>query len=260
MSLYAQLHGLTRAVRAEQYPTDASQAQLEADIQAYADIVVEEEKESYQGETGALENTQTHAARVREQVVHAMHEFYECVDKGYKAICRALEAAGEEIPEVPDENLKIFEDADAFMNARLEGTPIYELLGYSFETLTRFYNALDTLFQQGDNEKVRDGFYFMITISPKTTEYWIALGLAEIKLKKYDKAEEAYLKALDLDPSNPNSYLGCLHAYEKQDKFGEAEALCDKGILYAQKQENAALEALLIDAKQELKSDSKQEF
>jgi tetratricopeptide (TPR) repeat protein len=255
-NLYAQLHGLHRT-----FHPQAVDSQLEQAIQAYADNVAEEERErSRNAENGGIEGVEVRVARVRQQAVDKMHEHYATIERGFKVVGDALQDAGESIPEVSEERLSVFDDPDAFKAAQERGYEIYELLGYSFETMTSIYNVLDTLFQQQDFEKVRDGFSFMADISSKTPEYWKALGLAEIRLEHYAKAEEACLKALDLNPNDPDSYISCLHAYEKQEKFSEAEALCDKGIAYADGVEDAELKAILEDAKRELKADEKEEI
>jgi tetratricopeptide (TPR) repeat protein len=151
-------------------------------------------------------------------------------------------------------------NSDSFVHGLEEASDPSELLGISYDTLTHFYTTLTTLFQQQEYVKVRDGFHFMTFLCPKTAEYWSALGLTETQLQKYDKAEEAYLEALELDPSSQEIYLGCLNVYIQQQEFSQAEALCDKGILYAQDNNNVELEQTLRAAKQELKCTEKEEL
>jgi tetratricopeptide (TPR) repeat protein len=228
---------------------------LDHAVNAYIDLLVEEEKEHFQD---GLDSPIQQENKIRQQVQEAMQEFYQRYKSGYKAISDAMKT---ETPALTHDTLAILEDEKAFLDAIENGKPLYVLLGYSFETVTEFYTALTTLFEKEEYEKVRDGFFFLITISPETAEFWTGLAVAETKLKEYGKAKEAFSNALELDPTSQEAYLGCLHTLMHLDRADDAEKLCDQGIqlakLYSDQEWAQELTELLTEAKNVLQSNFK---
>lgn len=228
-------------------------------IQAYADAMGEREKVRYQPAPGALEGVKAHIARVRQQSEQEVRELFDAFEKGYEVIVDALKDAGDPVPTMSAG----VEDSESLTQAIQEGTPIYEDIGFSPGTMNRMFEVLNNLFQLEEYEKVRIGFSFMTTICPITPEYWSALGFAEMQLKNNDKAEAAFQKAQQLDPSDQDTYLALMAVYADQGKYTEAESLCDQAISYAR--ENSflpgagVLEQTMLEAKLALKSESKEE-
>ena len=227
MGLYAQLHGLTKIARKS--PTSQAEDKSDFDnaVQEYTDLIIDEEKKNFQA---GVESFAEHKAKVRQQLYDTMHEFSKNYENGFKALCDALEEEGQERPVVSEEALKIFNDHTAFMKEIKEGRSIYELLGFSYETVLTFYKALNKLFEKKEYETVKDGLIFLTTISPNTVEFWVSLGMTFSKLGDYDNAIENFLYALELDPTSQDAYLGCIHAYVQTNNVDEADKLCDHGI------------------------------
>ncbi|MBS0654493.1 MAG: hypothetical protein JSR46_01840 [Verrucomicrobia bacterium] len=269
LNLYGQLHGLSHAIHRGDPKNREENEQLNQDIEEYADLVVADEREHYQPNEGfGVEGPEAHFARIRQQVIHAQHEFYQTLSLGYKAICEALTAAGEPIPEVSAEGLALMGDHNAFYNALRNGAPIYELLGFSPETMDTFHKALNTQLENQDFDKARSGYFFMNSICPERPDYWKALGQAEAQLGHYEEAEAAYKKSLNIYVNREfldlfsvkESYLDLLSVYVTQgsaDKRAEANAICNAAITYAQdlrdKLGGEELYQTLLAAKNELK-------
>jgi len=57
---------------------------------------------------------------------------------------------------------------------------------------------------------------------PKCGECFVNIGQVYTQKKEYDKAEEAYKKAIDLAPNSPDPYNGLANIYNAQKKFKEA--------------------------------------
>lgn len=247
--MYAQLHGLARAPK-----TTAGEQDMA--MKDYIDLLLEEEKEDFQE---GLETFEAHAEKRRLELKEAMQEFYDRYTNGLKTISDALVAQGLERPEVPEENLQVFDDPDQLLEAVESGRPLYELLGFTLARLLEFYKVLNTLYAAEKYQDVKDGFFFLITCAPDNATFWCGLGVVSCKLQEYDKAQDAFLEALELDPTSKEAYLGCVHAYLKQDKAQEAEELCDSGIALAQENSDEPwaqdLEMTLVEAKNVLKSD-----
>jgi tetratricopeptide (TPR) repeat protein len=254
MDLYAHLHDLSQAIQKPR-TLKSEDGAFEHAVKEYTDILINDEKKSFQP---GLETFSQRAEKVRTQVQDAMNEFYEKCGAGFKAICEVLQAQNEPVPQVSEENLAIFEDPEALMNAVENGSSIYQLLGFSSETLEQFYKALMSLFESQEYEKVQNGFFFLITISAQTADFWTGLGIAETKLKKYEKAKETFMHAIQLDPLSQDAYLGYMHVCVLTNRLDDALNLCDEAITYVQSNSEtpgaAELEMLLIEAKSVLKT------
>src|SRR5262249_39286951 len=61
---------------------------------------------------------------------------------------------------------------------------------------------------------------------PKCPECYVNIGMVYAQKKEYDKSEEAYKKALEVDPNSPSvvdAYNGLATIYNSQSKFKEAQ-------------------------------------
>lgn len=67
-------------------------------------------------------------------------------------------------------------------------------------------------------------FNEVIASFPKCTECYVNLGSVYTRQQDWPKAEEAYKKALELNPDSVESYTGLANAYNAQKKFNEAQA------------------------------------
>jgi tetratricopeptide (TPR) repeat protein len=254
MDLYAQLHGIKSDVRktvveppTKTDPRNENEGNV---LDDYIKLLLEDEEENFQE---GLESFEQRAQKLKDRVMEAIEDFSTKYEHGFEVICESLEAKGKEKPQIPQEYLEAFNNLDTFMEFFEEGTSIYEMLGFSDETLSEFYNALNSLYEKNEYTKVRDGFFFLITICPERADFWTGLGIASNKLHEYEKAIEAFLEALDLDPTSQEAYIGCLHAYTRLNKLQDAYNLCDTGIEYAIQRGDELwakeLESFLIEAK-----------
>jgi tetratricopeptide (TPR) repeat protein len=68
-------------------------------------------------------------------------------------------------------------------------------------------------------------FNEVIAAAPKCTECYVNLGAIHSRKQDWPKAEEAYKKALELNPESVESYNGLANVYNAQKKFTEAQAM-----------------------------------
>ena len=133
---------------------------------------------------------------------------------------------------------------------------MYKLLGFSPEVLRKCYEAATELLEKGKVSEARDGFFFLVTISPKIAPAWTGLGITYARLGAYDNAEAAFLQALELALSLKEAYLGLLFVYRETKQRDKALALCDQGIHHAERAAHELwaheLTTLLINAKNQL--------
>jgi tetratricopeptide (TPR) repeat protein len=60
---------------------------------------------------------------------------------------------------------------------------------------------------------------------PKCTECYVNIGAIHSRRQEWDKAEEAFKKALEINPESVDAYNGMANVYNAQKKFKEAQAM-----------------------------------
>lgn len=107
-----------------------------------------------------------------------------------------------------------------------EGKTFQEILGYSIETMERFYEAAHSLFQKQQYEEAADAFVFLTTLNPKVHNYWLGLGMSEHMIEEYDSALMAYGMAIITNVENPLPHYHSASCYRAlQDKNSALIAL-----------------------------------
>jgi Tfp pilus assembly protein PilF len=71
---------------------------------------------------------------------------------------------------------------------------------------------------QGKTELARDQYRHAVRLAKKHVQAWTLLGDSTYRLKEYGEAEEAYEKAMDLDPKNGDLYNNLAWVYVQQDR------------------------------------------
>jgi len=77
--------------------------------------------------------------------------------------------------------------------------------------------------ERQDNEAAVRWFTKATTLNPKDAWAWYSLGIVEQRLVHYPQAENAYSRAHDLDPNDPDyrdAYFALVNARQKQSKNG----------------------------------------
>jgi tetratricopeptide (TPR) repeat protein len=82
-----------------------------------------------------------------------------------------------------------------------------------------------TLSSAGQYDEAIAKFNEVLVEVPKCPECYLNIGSVNTQKKDYDKAEEAYKKALELDPESVDAYNGLANIYNSQKKFKEAQAM-----------------------------------
>lgn len=90
------------------------------------------------------------------------------------------------------------------------------------ENLAKAWKFASTAMRAEMYEEAVEGLEFLISKSPETINYWNQLATAYQKLNKLRKAEEAYLKLIELDPGAKEHYLNLGIVYGDEGKFSQA--------------------------------------
>ncbi len=233
---------------------------FEKSIDVYADVVIAKEKETYDN---ALESFEAHAESTRAKVREAMHTFYKEFSHGYSVLQDELlqmikegddKAAPIEKYKAKLDKADILADGEKLAAYLAEGNTIYQLLGFSPDVLTKFYEVGCRLVQSERYEDARDGFNFLVTIAPFIGEAWLGLGYSYAQCKDLDSAFTACVKAVELIPNNADTYLVLSRVLIEMQEYDKAKQVSDIGIGFAEECSSEPWAEKLKEVMQEAKT------
>lgn len=207
---------------------------FEKALNDYLKVTHQKEKTEYSAET---EPFKAYAQKFRVKLKEELFQFQKAYASGYRLLL------GELLKETPNldltsfkpniENLKLLDDPQAFLEFVAEGKTISDLLGFTPEVMLTFYEVANRLVEAARFQEGVDAFFFLATISPDTSEYWLDLGYCHSQLGQYQAAVDAYFRAIDIDPNSFDSYLSCATTYVKMQDFDSAKRVLDIGLEHA---------------------------
>ena len=115
-----------------------------------------------------------------------------------------------------------------------QGKTAQEILGFSDETMAKFYGAAYRLFEHRRYTDAANAFLFLVTLNPYNHDYWVGMGMCSQLSKDYETAIDAYEMAAicRIDSPVPYFYLAkCLFALHDRDSALQA---LDLAIEYAE--------------------------
>lgn len=105
------------------------------------------------------------------------------------------------------------------------GKTAQEIMGFSEETMAKFYGAAYRLFEHRRYPDAANAFLFLVTLNPYHHEYWVGLGMATQMSGDYESAIDAYEMAAicKIDSPIPYFYLAkCLFAIHDRESALQA--------------------------------------
>ena len=216
---------------------DAQDTELEQAINEYLDAAIALERESYRSEIEPFEN---YSKTLRIKLTEGFKNFRKSYAKGFTILMNEIHKTHPEKVLTTNDTPK---DTDA----------LYALLGFRKETVDDCYEAACKIVEEDRFADGQAAFFFLVTLAPTVSAYWLDLGFCHAKLGEYEQAIEAYCHAIELDPESADGYLSCASAYIKMQDFEQAQNTCDVGLKYAQNHLNEPwakeLQELLEEAK-----------
>lgn len=106
-----------------------------------------------------------------------------------------------------------------------EGKSAQEIMGFSHETMAKFYQAAYLLFEHKRYQDAANAFLFLATLNPHNHDYWLGLGMATQLCQDYEAAIDAYELAALSDISSPVPYFylaKCLFAIHDRESALQA--------------------------------------
>ncbi|MFQ5730114.1 MAG: CesD/SycD/LcrH family type III secretion system chaperone, partial [Waddliaceae bacterium] len=74
---------------------------------------------------------------------------------------------------IPEEAIEKLKDPEVIRRQIEEGKTFQEIIGYSVDTMEKFYQGAYNLFQQQEYRKAADAFVFLTTLNPYVHNYWL---------------------------------------------------------------------------------------
>ena len=118
----------------------------------------------------------------------------------------------------------LFQDIHGFSMVNDANHPIYE------KTAEEYTEKGNNNYHKSEFEKAIEAYKKAIKIDPDSDGAHHNIGLAYDNLGKFEKAIEAYKKAIKINPNNDGAYFGMGLAYYNLDKFEEAIEAYKKAI------------------------------
>lgn len=156
---------------------------------------------------------------------------------------------------IPKEALEKLRDPELLRRKINEGKVLQEIIGYTHETMEKFYQIAYKLFQHQQYQEAGDAFIFLTTLNPYVYNYWLGLGMSEQLSNKYDGALIAYATAILIKVENPLPHYHSASCYLALKDWVNAIASLDLAILYAgDHPEYAAIKKYALGAKEALRN------
>ena len=106
-----------------------------------------------------------------------------------------------------------------------EGKSAQDIMGFTDETMAKFYGAAYRLFESRRYTDAANAFVFLVTLNPYNHDYWIGLGMSTQLFGDFEAAIDAYEMAAICDIQNPVPYFylaKCLFAMHDRESALQA--------------------------------------
>lgn len=120
------------------------------------------------------------------------------------------------------------------INRLIPGKILQEVVGFSDETLVRFYEAASSILDQRRFEDAINSFFFLTALNPYLSELWQGLAMSYQQNQEYENALDAYSVAYTLEGKKLFSYAMAAQCCIEMKEFDKAHTILDKAIYYAE--------------------------
>lgn len=134
---------------------------------------------------------------------------------------------------IPEDAKKILNDPEMIKKQIKEGLTFQEIIGYSEETMEKFYGAAYNLFQRKNYRDSANAFVFLTTLNPYVHNYWLGLGMSEQLNEEFEAALLAYAMAILTKIDNPIPHYHSARCYKAMNDYKNARASVDLAIQYS---------------------------
>ncbi len=134
---------------------------------------------------------------------------------------------------ISDKAHRLLKDKKQLKKQLSEGRSAQEIMGFSDETMAKFYKAARHLFENRYYDGAADAFLFLATLNPYNHDYWLGLGMSLQKSNQFETAIDAYELAAICQPDTPVPYFYLAKCYYAVHERKNADMALDIAIEYA---------------------------
>ena len=114
---------------------------------------------------------------------------------------------------IPQDAIERLKDGEILRRYVEEGKTFQEILEYSDEMMTKFYEVAHHLFRSHRYNEAADAFVFLTTLNPYVPEYWLGMGMCEQLNEEYQQAMVAYSMVIIGDRHQPLAHYHMAACY-----------------------------------------------
>lgn len=203
-------------------------------------------KKSTTNKTMPIQTDKLLTGKDSERVKAAMQQFKNAYATGYRLLMKDASASDKQSTN-RDNSLKMLDSVESFTQFLFDGKPIAEMLGYSDKEITKFYDIASRMMNEKRYNDAKEAFFFLVTIAPNRSEFWLGLGYAYGKCEELEGALRAYVRVLELSPHRLEGYLGFAQLFTTLQDYANARKVCDMGLKFAAANKEESWAAELSD-------------
>ena len=200
-------------------------------VNAFIDLAVEKQKKTFHSD---LESFDSFSSKLRSEMEKYLHTFHAQFYGGYEVLVATLDKEMQKTDtpsyRIRKEAWQLLQEPDVLFERFQEGKTLQEILGLSFETVLKFYEAACALFEAKRMHEARNALFFLTTISPQIPEFWCAKSSAHLELNEFEEAIDTAEEAYALIPEKADALFSLIRAYIKMGDFDKALLVCDQGL------------------------------
>lgn len=134
---------------------------------------------------------------------------------------------------IPEEAFAKLSDPEVMKRYVEEGKTFQEIIGYSEETMAKFYYAARQLLDACQYKEASDAFLFLTTLDPFSPTYWLGMGLCEQFDEDYQSALVAYGMSILSEKEDPYPYYYSAACYHAMNDIINAERSLELALQYS---------------------------
>ncbi|MCB1136741.1 MAG: hypothetical protein KDK78_10770, partial [Chlamydiia bacterium] len=96
---------------------------------------------------------------------------------------------------VEPEKLAVLQQPEKVMELMQNGQTMQDILGFKDEVLMEFYEIASDFFDEERYEDALNAFVFLSSVNSYIPEFWIAMGMTQERLMKFNEAFQSYSMA-----------------------------------------------------------------
>ena len=136
---------------------------------------------------------------------------------------------------IDDFKIKTSLDLNAISNELKAGKTMQEILGFSDETLVRYYEAARNILDEGRFSDAIDSFYFLTVLNPYLAYLWQGLALSYQSNHEYKQALSAYTVVTHLEGKKIFPYMMAVQCCIEMKEFDRAQEILARALQYAKR-------------------------